>query len=69
MGNFLRLTLFPLGGGRLALALNFDYANEACMWAQHGLSQETEWSCINATTKKSIALELIRDVHIDNAML
>lgn len=69
MGSFSTLALFPLGDGRLAVALNFDHANKARMWAQRGLTQETEWSSIDVTAKKSIALEMIRDVRIDNAML
>jgi salicylate hydroxylase len=69
MGNFSTLAMFPLGQGRLALALNFDHANKARMWAQHGLPQETEWADIDVAAKKAIALEMIRDVRVDGPML
>lgn len=69
MGDFSTLAMFPLGQGRLALALNFDHANKARMWAQHGHPQETEWADIDVAAKKEIALEMIRDVRVDGPML
>lgn len=69
MGDFSTMTLFPLAKGRLALGIGFDHATKKWLWAENGLSPDTEWSNIAPETKKAIAVRLTHDARIEDDLL